>query len=352
MKNTTKMQAGILILGGVLLFLGGCGHKTLPVPPQTVVPQPIVDLVYIIDDNGLELSWSFPVKTVGGSAIEDISSFDLYRAEIPLDEYCSNCPIPFADPIEVTGGATVDGEQRRRANYRFPELKSGYKYFFKVTSRTSWLAASPDSNIITFVRLEPAAAPQGLMASSGDRRIALKWQPVVSLADGSPLEYPIKYQVFRSDGGKDFVTLGEAQEETGFVDRQVRNGQKYFYAVQSMLLYQDELVAGDRSEEVSAMSVDLTPPSPPSGVTAIRTGVGIKIFWDKSDAEDLGGYRVYRRAANTDSYQLLGKVEPEYTLYDDRSVDGSVRYYYAVTAIDLADKPNESDKSREATVRY
>ncbi len=54
----------------------------------------------------------------------------------------------------------------------------------------------------------------------------------------------------------------------------------------------------------AATPMDLTPPLPPTGVTVVRTDVGIKIFWDKSDADDIGGYRVYRRAANKDSYEL------------------------------------------------
>ena len=53
--------------------------------------------------------------------------------------------------------------------------------------------------------------------------------------------------------------------------------------------HQGELVTGGISEKVAVIPVDMTPPVPPSGVTAVRTGVGIKIFWDRSDESDIAG---------------------------------------------------------------
>ena len=353
MKNRYLVRmTGIVLLGASFLFAGGCGYKDYPQPPETVVPEPIGDLLYKVDDKGLQLTWSYPVKTIKGSVLDDISSFELYRAEIPLEDYCGNCPIPFDEPIEIDGGSPFDGEIRRKATYNSSLLRSGHKYFFKVRARTSWWASSTDSNIINFTWFQPAAAPQGVTATSGDQQVTLKWQPVTSLSDGNAINMDIKYQLLRSVGGKDFTKIGDPVDATEFVDRQVRNGQKYFYTVQSMMVHQDELVNGGVSEEVAITPIDLTPPLAPSGVMAVRTGVGIKIFWDKSGAADIGGYRVYRRPADKDSYELLGKVEPEYTLFVDSKAGDRVRYYYAITAIDQGTPPNESNKSREATVRY
>jgi len=88
---------------------------------------------------------------------------------------------------------------------------------------------------------------------------------------------PLRYQVFRSAGGKDFEKAGEPLTATRFVDRQVRNGQKYFYTVQSLLVHGDEFVSGAVSEEITATPVDLTPPLSPQGVTAVWTNAGVKI---------------------------------------------------------------------------
>lgn len=352
--NMTRVlrAAGSVLLGASFLFAGGCGYKDLPVAPASVVPEPITDLLYQVSDKGLELTWSYPVKTIQGSAIDDISSFELYGAAVPLADFCASCPIPFAKAIEVDGGVVFDGKTRRKASYETSKLQAGYKYFYKVTSRTSWLAASEESNIVTFVWYQPAKAPAVLAATHGDRQVTLKWDGVTELSDGSALPNPVKYQVMRSAGGKDFVKVGEPVVATTFTDKQVRNGIKYFYTVQSLMVLEDELVEGGVTEPISVSPRDMTPPAAPVGVTAVATAVGTKIFWDKSNEPDVAGYKVYRRAADKDKYELLGQVAPEYMLFVDKNGTGDVRYYYAVAAIDSSTPANESKKSREATVRY
>ncbi len=351
-KNYVVRVTTTILVTLSLLLSAGCGYKNSPVPPEAVVPQSIGDLTHSVDEKGVKLTWSYPMETIKGELIDDISSFELYRAEIPLEDYCGGCPIPFGEAQELSGGVVYDGKLRRKASYESSLLRSGHKYFFKVRSRTGWLASSADSNIITFVWFKPVAAPEGLTAIVGDRQVTLKWQPATKLLDGSPLDKDVKYQVFRSVGGKEFEKMGELQAGTEYVDKQVRNGQKYFYTVQSMMMYLEELVNGAVSKDVAAMPVDLTPPLPPAGVTAVRANSGIKVFWDNSGEADIGGYHIYRRAADKDEYTLLGKVEPEYTLFVDANAGEDVRYYYAITAIDQSTPPNESDKSREATVRY
>jgi fibronectin type 3 domain-containing protein len=352
--NMTSMVrvTGTLLLGASFLFAGGCGYKDLPVAPASVVPEPIGDLLYKVSEKGLELTWSYPVKTIQGSPITDIASFDLYRSAVPLADYCGGCPIPFGKAIEVDGGVVFDAKLRRQKSYTSSDLQSGYKYFYKVQSRTSWLAASEDSNIVTFVWYQPAKEPTGLVATAGDRKVALKWNGVTELSDGSALDNPMKYQIMRSAGGKDFVKVGEPLTTTSYTDKQVRNGLKYFYTVQSLMVLGDELVEGAATKAIAVSPKDMTPPVALSGVTAVGTGVGTKIFWDKSSASDIAGYRVYRRAADKDSYEFLGQVAPEFKLYVDKHAAGDIRYYYAVTAVDGSKPANESKKSREATVRY
>lgn len=341
----------VVLLAVSILIGTGCGFKTPPVPPQNVVPKPIVDLLYSIDGQTLTLNWSYPVETVKGGSIEEVKSFDLYFAEIALEDYCGTCPIPFGEPLEIDGGAVLDGKQRSRASHQFDSLKSGYKYFVKVRSRTSWFADSGDSNIVTFVYYQPAAIPESLAATPGDGEIKLSWQPVSALMDGSKLPGEISYQLYRSSGGKELIKLGEPLFATSYVDRPLVNGQKYFYAVESLMAFRGEQVQGGRSAKVSAVPVDMTPPLAPTGVAAVATGVGVKIFWDKSPEADIGGYRVYRRKADGDSYESLGKVEPQFNLFVDSTGKKGTRYYYSVTAFDRSSPPNESGKSKEATIR-
>ncbi len=350
MKNRCLARVmGFFFLGASFLLTGGCGFKNMPVPPASVVPQAIDDLRYTVKDKGVQLTWSFPVKTIKGSVLDDISSFQLFRAEIPLEDYCGSCPVPFAEPMKVNGGAPLDGETRRKVVFDSNLLRTGYKYFFKVRSRNSWFADSADSNIITFVWFDPAAAPGKVTVTPGDRQISLAWQPVALKTAGKDLS--VKYQVLRRLDGKEYTKIGDPQAGTNYIDRQVANNQKYFYSVQTLTEYKNELAEGGVSKEEATAPIDLTPPVSPTGVTAVRADTGIKVFWDRNTAPDLAGYRVYRRTADKDAYEMLGQVAPAITLFVDSKAGEDVRYYYAITALDGATPANESSKSKEATIR-
>jgi uncharacterized protein len=348
-KRCLMRIMGVFFVGTSMLFVGGCGVKNKPVPPASVVPVAIDDLRYTISDKGVQLTWSYPVRTVKGSIVEDISSFELFRAEIPLNTYCASCPVPYADPVAVEGGAPMDGKTRKVVTYDSDLMRSGHKYFYKVRSRTSWLADSADSNVVTFVWFEPAAAPGDVAVVPGDRQIALTWQPVALKTGGA--DFAVKYQVRRSLDGKDWAKVGDPLAATSYTDRQVGNGQKYYYSVQTLTAYKAELAEGGVSKAVTATPIDQTPPPAPTGISAVQTAAGIKVFWDRSDIPDLSGYKVYRRTADQSNYEMISTIEPTYTLFVDAKASEGTRYYYAVTALDGAKPANESVKSREATVR-
>ncbi|MDJ0624566.1 MAG: hypothetical protein QNJ17_16500, partial [Desulfocapsaceae bacterium] len=182
MVSTRPVQVSLLA-AAVLVSLAGCGYKTDPVPPQSVVPEAINDLRYILDEKGARLTWSYPLETIEGQGLTAIDSFELFRAEMPLKDFCSTCPIPFGDPIRIEG-EEIPKDERKTEEYVSGLLRSGNKYFFKVRSRTSWWAASGDSNVVSFVYHTPAAAPDNVAVSIGDRRVKLRWSPVEELIDG------------------------------------------------------------------------------------------------------------------------------------------------------------------------
>lgn len=343
--------AGSLLLVGALLFAGGCGFKNYPVPPESVVPKPIEDLRYIVDEKGVNLTWSYPIQTVKGTDVLDISSFELFRAVVPLEEYCEGCPIPFGEAQVLPGGITGE-ETRRQGSYQTSLLRSGHKYFFKIRSRTSWWASSSDSNIVSFIWHTPTMAPEGVKVQVGDGKITVRWSPVTAYMDGRKVDMPVQYQVLRSRGGQGFEAIGEPVAGTEYIDRQVNNNQKYFYKVQSVLLFKENIIGGSTSEELDAVPVDLTPPLPPAGVAVISIEKGIKVFWEKSTENDVAGYRIYRRAANQENPVRIGETKGATTSFSDEHVPADIRVYYSVTAFDKSQPANESELSREATLRH
>lgn len=345
-----RHRAGLLLLALTMLFAAGCGFKNYPVPPESIVPKAIDDLRYTVDEKGVNLTWSYPVQTVKGTDLAEVSAFELYRAVVPVEEYCSGCPIPFGEPQILAGGVTTK-EIRRQDSFQTSLLRSGQKYFFKVRSRTSWWASSDDSNIVTFIWHTPAKAPESVKAEAGDHMVRLNWVPVNTYMDGRTVDLPVRYQVLRSQDGQGFEPVGDPMADTGYVDSKVVVGRKYAYKIQSILLLQGNVVGGGTSEEVSSVPLDLTPPPPPLGIAIIGMEKGAKIYWERSTDSKVAGYRIYRRAANQDTPVRIGETAAAVVSFTDDHVPGDVRVYYSVTAIDAATPPNESRHSMEVTLR-
>ncbi len=340
-----------IILMAVVVSLSACGFKTDPVAPQNVVPRPIDDLSYTIDETGVTLNWTYPEKSVNGDELTEIYSFDVYRAVVPIADLCDTCPIPFSEPTEIPGGVTADAGKRKVGEYKTSLLRPDHKYFYKMTSRISWWAASSDSNIVSFVWQIPPSIPAGFKAASDDSKIALSWQPVTTLIDGSAAEKKVLYQVSRSEGGKEFKPLGDPVSMTQFVDRDVVNGRKYFYKVQSLMMLDKDRISGGVTEIADATPVDKTPPAVPTGVRASATAAGNRVYWDRPDDPGVVGHRVYRRADNQSKADLIGEVKMPASIYQDKQVPENTRVFYSVTAIDAAEPANESKPSAEATTR-
>ncbi len=350
MAKKTQL-VGALLLTGTMVFVNGCGYKTEPVPPDTIVPKAIEDLRYSVSEKGVTLNWTFPKETIKGTDLADISSFDVYRAVVPLSDYCPSCPIPFGDPIQVDGGV-VDPESDRQASYETALLRSGHKYFFKVQARTSWWAAGPDSNIVSFVWHIPAKGPEGLVVKAGDGSADVSWQPVTTLMDGQPVDYPLQYRLLRSSDNQSFTPVGELTAETEYAVGGLINGLTYYFKVQSILNVEKNSIDSGVSKSISVKPVDMTPPAAPTGVTAVQTGAGIKVFWDKVHDIDVKGYRIYRRSGKESEAKMIGEVAAVYAIFEDTSVAAGSSYYYTVTAFDQAEDANESVFSREASIRH
>jgi hypothetical protein len=249
MKNCLHFLIRGSVLFSLLAGLSGCGYKTLPVAPQAMVPKPITDLSYELTSNGAVLHWTYPDRTTSDNKIAELDSFQLYRAEMPADAYCDTCPIPFGQPITLPGGLLPD-KGHRQGSYDDTPLQPGNMYFFKLRSRSGWLAESADSNVITFRWEKPTAAKKKEAPPASH----------VAVADRTPPPMPTNVQAARTasavkifwDAGKDkeiaghkvYRRVGDAKPElidevkapyNIFEDKNPPpKGSKVFYSVSSV----------------------------------------------------------------------------------------------------------------------
>jgi len=337
-------KAALVMATAGLLVCAGCGYKDKPVPPQQVLPQAVSDLRVELDDQGATLSWGYPRKTVTGTPLEEVEMFELFEAEIPQEDFCPSCPIPYREMIEVPGGQLVPGSGKT-AIYEVRDLRPGNLYYFKVRSKSGWWRESQDSNEVSFLWQTPPMTPQGLTVTSGDGENTLQWQPVTQFKDGAEITVAVRYQLYRGVDGAAMDTYGEPITATSYNDTKVINGKSYTYQVRAENTYDHGTVNSGLSDTVTATPIDRTPPPVPSGVEALRTEIGVKVYWDDSEAEDLAGYRIYRRVPGTEPV-LVGEVNLPSNLFVDKKAPGGV-IYYSVTSIDTQSPANESERSVE-----
>ena len=324
-----------------MLALTGCGRKTPPVPPATVLPTEINDLHHQLDEKGVTLTWTAPTRTVQGAKLDRIDGFELLRAVIADDDYCEGCPINFGRPIKIDTGKTLPGDKVR---YHEAVLRPGYRYLYQVRTKLGWYHASHGSNIVSFAWNTLISSPANLTAVAGDRKITLSWQAPTTLIDGTTITELLSYQIFKSVAGAEFVPLGKAMKTTTFTDVSVQNNTRYYYKVQPL----SKNSVGMMTKSAQGRPHDLTAPTPPRNVTAVKTPAGIKILWQQTVDSDLAGYHIYRRRSNEKKTTLIGTVKNGVLMFIDTTKNTPATWYYSVTSYDYAEPANESGSFNEA----
>jgi len=136
--------AAVIVAG---FFIAGCGKKGPPVPPRQVVLPAVNDLVSVLEDDGVILTWTVPeTKEKKGPFI---SGFVVHKAKNPVQESeCKNCPVKYKAVAEIMAGPEGKSGKMKYAG----QLEKGFRYFFKVTAFSEGTASgSRDSNIVEFI---------------------------------------------------------------------------------------------------------------------------------------------------------------------------------------------------------
>ena len=158
----------------------------------------------------------------------------------------------------------------------------------------------------------PAVAPAQLVATPGDGRITLGWQPVAG-ATG--------YRVYRTTTGVFGTTPLKSVGGTTYQNSGLINGTLYSYKVAAY----NNTGTGPASAAVSAI-----PLAPPLNLTATPGNTQATLGWQSS--QGASSYKVYRSTTSSDPAAVVVGTTAGLGLVDLNLTNGT-RYYYRVKAL-------------------
>lgn len=355
-SRTGRAARWLVIIGLAGAALTACGKKGPPVPPESRLPLPVSALRGHIDEQNVVLDWTTPRTRVDGSPLRDLTAVKLYRREdaenAPLKPaivqagrvvgYEEIAVLPPGAPSVAAGPAdTGQWVDRQR-------LVPGRRYVYVVTTADSTgRTSAPSERLVVPFRAAPEA-PRDLTATAGDREVTLTWQPPAAATDGAAGS--LVYMVLRGTGsdGPFMALTPTGIASTSYVDRELENDRDYRYAVRAVRVDPRIPAFGARSPAVAAVPRDTTPPSAPANLVAVPSPGAVRLAWRASADPDVALYAIYR-AAGTGAFIRIGTALADTMTFIDRDVRPGVSYRYAVTALDRAQRPNESARSNEAT---
>ncbi|MES1241029.1 MAG: hypothetical protein ABUT39_05365 [Acidobacteriota bacterium] len=388
-----RFAAGMVCL---LALLQGCGKQGNPVPPFRAVPAKTTDLKVRQQDGRLLLDFTFPQTTASGTALEGLSTIEVWEAvqpaprtgkPLPIDarvfqsaaalkqsiaqqdlpgvtfgsRVLISIPITLPEPSaapeatpEPTPAATPTPAPATPEASATPaptptstptptpppaptNPPNAKAHFYAVRTISASGEKSDFSNQVAIIPGTPPAAPERLSATGRPDGVLVEWSGTAG-ATG--------YNIYRR--GADERSLGQpihaaGADERSWVDTGARLGQSYIYGV-TAVAGQDPLVESGVASEEEVRFQDRFPPPPPLELVALAEGGRVRLIWRASESEDLAGYLVYRRGAAGDFQRLTAQPLQE-TEYIDTSASAGQTYSYRVTAVDQVG--NESGPGAE-----
>ena len=291
----------------VLVFLSfifvGCGHKTPPIPPRSIMPRPVDVKEVRVRPNGVYLFFKLPTKYVKKGPI-NMGVF--YKVERCEGTSCSVVATGRDDP-----GSNVVVRDAR--------VKEGIFYHYVIRPQAEARGIPVDVPVKIGPFPDP---PENLKGEAFQGRVELSWV-------GEP-----PFSLYRRVTVEEFsLTPLAVVQGLEYTDETVDNGVTYHYVVRAWRKKGLLVVESAPSQEVVATPMDTQPPPVPQGVAIHYRAGAVYIAWNPVSADDLAGYYLYRRSKGKEWRRVTKEAIPQ-PLYVDRDVVPGVTYEYRVSSVD------------------
>ncbi|UCD85055.1 MAG: fibronectin type III domain-containing protein, partial [Deltaproteobacteria bacterium] len=286
----------------------------IPAAPGTPV-------AVVIERTNVTLSWDTVTTNEDGTPIIDLKGYNLYRSEVSGASYKFVAFIP--EPTTT---------------YNDSGLVEGETYYYKVTALDIFdneSNKSPELQVNLLYELAPAA-PQNVRLTQRDPiTVVVRWDPVTTNEDGSPIGDLSGYNVYRSDVTCTNFELantgGPIAGLTEFVDEGLTTGNTYCYIV---IAVDNVGKASEESDSQTIYLVDVVPV--PENVIAFPvTEDSVKLIWEEPEYEiSLAGYNIYYATTSGGPTTKVNVAPITGTTYLVTGLTECQNYYFKVTAVE------------------
>lgn len=154
MKRIIRLSTITFVLVLFIFGFSACGKKTKPVPPQSLLPEPVSDLTYELDNRGVLLTWTFSGHPESDNKSTQLPDFEVLKSEIAAEDFCPDCPVQYSSSI-LLSGSNLKTDSSGKITYRDGNLKTGYYYHYKVRPMFGRSSSALESNAVSFLWQAP-----------------------------------------------------------------------------------------------------------------------------------------------------------------------------------------------------
>jgi hypothetical protein len=363
-----RLLSTLGVLPIIAIMLTACATVGPPQPPSLELPKAPTDLRASRKGDRVILTWTVPSVTTDRKTIRNLGPTRICRG---LETKLTQCGVPVGEAaVQATSRAPTSSTSTKPSKQKVSGAytdslpaqlendnpSSFITYAVEVLNTDGRGAGLSNQVRVSLARTLPPPRDFAARVTSGG--VVLKWTNDVQ-SENSEAEVRYVYWVYRrQEGGQQETFVGEipavGAAELELTDSNIEWEKTYEYHAETVTVLAQEKQAalqieGDDSAEVKVFADDVFPPAVPSGLQAVFSGPGQKIFidlvWAPATDVDLDGYNVYRREEGAAAVKVnAGLVKTP--AYRDMNVVSGKRYFYSVSAVDV--RGNESARSEEA----